>query len=533
MTEKILEDSVNFTYEGSIYSVQSYLNDTIDHICHQFLIKANLSENSVYFLISGKKIDENIKKETLQELKIREKINEVIIVAESIDKPKENKDIIKSKNIICPQCKENIRIKINDYKIYLYDCKNGHKINSILFDEFDNTKEMDISKIICDECKKINKSTAFQNTFYVCFKCNKNICPLCKQKHDKNHVIINFDEKDFKCKNHYNSLIIYCKDCKKNICLMCNEHNNHNCEFFGDIIPNIDRIKEKMNVMKKELDSFNNIINTKINKLRKIIENMEKYYNILNNILTNFDSNNNNYEVLNNINYINSCNFLNEIKDFKNNKNDNDFYNKIDILYSKMINKDVDEVNLEFIYKKQNGQNNIVKFFGKEFVDNNKKICKIIIDNHEYELKEKLNINNKDNEKFVIKLKGISNITNMSHMFSGCSSLLSISGISNWNTSNITNMSYMFNGCSSLSYVPDISKWNTRNVIDISYMFNECSSLSSLPDISNWDTSNVINMSYMFSGCSSLKYYPNNSELSKYNIINLNNMFKFILIIKM
>ena len=42
-----------------------------------FLIKANLSENSVYFLLSGKQIDENIKKETLQELKIREKIDKV------------------------------------------------------------------------------------------------------------------------------------------------------------------------------------------------------------------------------------------------------------------------------------------------------------------------------------------------------------------------------------------------------------------------------------------------------------------------
>ena len=43
---------------------------------------------------------------------------------------------------------------------------------------------------------------------------------------------------------------------------MCNEHNNHNCEYFGDIMPNIDRFKEKMNIMKKELDSFNKINNS-------------------------------------------------------------------------------------------------------------------------------------------------------------------------------------------------------------------------------------------------------------------------------
>ena len=41
------------------------------------------------------------------------------------------------------------------------------------------------------------------------------------------------------------------------------------------------------------------------------------------------------------------------------------------------------------------------------------------------------------------------------------------------------------------------------NVTDMSYMFNGCSSLISLPDISKWDTKNVTNMSEMFYGCSS------------------------------
>ena len=40
--------------------------------------------------------------------------------------------------------------------------------------------------------------------------------------------------------------------------------------------------------------------------------------------------------------------------------------------------------------------------------------------------------------------------------------------ISNWNTNNVTNMSYIFYGCSSLKSLPDISKWKTNNVTDIS-----------------------------------------------------------------
>ena len=168
---------------------------------------------------------------------------------------------------ICPECNENIKIKINDYKIYLYDCKNEHKIGSILLDEFDNTQYIDISKIICDECKKTSKSKSYKKEFYVCIKCNKKLCPLCRNKH-KDHIVINFNEKDFKCKKHGDSLVKYCNDCKENICLICNEHNNHKNEFYT--VPDIDKINEKMVQIRTELDEFKNIVKTRIDILNEI-----------------------------------------------------------------------------------------------------------------------------------------------------------------------------------------------------------------------------------------------------------------------
>ena len=74
----------------------------------------------------------------------------------------------------------------------------------------------------------------------------------------------------------------------------------------------------------------------------------------------------------------------------------------------------------------------------------------MIVENKEYEITEKFYYKNLTNNILKIKLKGIDNITNMSYMFSGCSSLLSLPDISNWNTKNITNMKFLFSGCSSL-----------------------------------------------------------------------------------
>ena len=69
----------------------------------------------------------------------------------------------------------------------------------------------------------------------------------------------------------------------------------------------------------------------------------------------------------------------------------------------------------------------------------------------------------------------------------------------NLDTSQVTNMTYMFYGCSSLVSVPAM---DTSQVTNMPFMFNGCSSLVSVPDM---DTSKVTSMTYMFYGCSSLK----------------------------
>lgn len=65
-------------------------------------------------------------------------------------------------------------------------------------------------------------------------------------------------------------------------------------------------------------------------------------------------------------------------------------------------------------------------------------------------------------------------------------------------TSNVTDMSSMFAGCSSLTSVPQM---DTSKVTNMYNMFYNCSALRSVPDM---DTSNVMDMSYMFQNCSSL-----------------------------
>jgi len=205
---------------------------------------------------------------------------------------------------------------------------------------------------------------------------------------------------------------------------------------------------------------------------------------------------------------------INHFKEFKDNINKknsnlNEYNNKINITY-----------NIE--------NENRIRIFGEEFVQNNKDKCKIIFENDELELNEYFYIKDHNNNilnKLKIKLKYINNITNMSHIFDGCRSLSSLSDISKWNTNNVTDMSSMFDGCKSLSSLPDISKWNTNNITNMSSMFSGCTSLSSLPDISKWNIKNVTDISSMFEVCSSLSSLPDISKWKIKNVIDMSYMF--------
>jgi len=90
--------------------------------------------------------------------------------------------------------------------------------------------------------------------------------------------------------------------------------------------------------------------------------------------------------------------------------------------------------------------------------------------------------------------------TTTNYWFSNFKALITIRGIENLNTSEVTEMNHMFYGCSSLKEL-NVSNFNTSEVTDMSAMFGNCSSLKEL-NVSNFNTSEVTNMKEMFTGCS-------------------------------
>ena len=76
-----------------------------------------------------------------------------------------------------------MKLEINDYKINLSGCKNGHSIK-INIDEYEKNQNIDLTKIECNICKT-NKNNTYNNEIFFCNICKIILCPLCKTKHNK------------------------------------------------------------------------------------------------------------------------------------------------------------------------------------------------------------------------------------------------------------------------------------------------------------------------------------------------------------
>ena len=153
---------ISFNYLGE--EITSQCNDTKDKVKEIFLkSKKDIDPNSLIFLYSGREIDGNLSIGKIISSHDNERKKMNFLVMKRLDEP--NSCWIYSKDIICPKCGESAMIDVKDYKIFFHCIKGNHNLGNIFLDEYENTQKVDISKIICEECKKNNKANSYNNIF--------------------------------------------------------------------------------------------------------------------------------------------------------------------------------------------------------------------------------------------------------------------------------------------------------------------------------------------------------------------------------
>ena len=371
--------TIKFIYENNQYQAiykdkYSLLIDIL--LEYSRIINKNIKE--LYFIYNGKKLFPKDKEKIF-----KLKNNNIVLFVFNLNNKKENNEV---KQIICPKCKEMAIINFDEDKILINNCINKHSIYLSIYDFMQNQC---INELKCNICN--NDKSLYNEKLYIC-SCKQYICPLCAISHDETHIMIEYNNRFYKCNSHNNNFISYCNVCNMNLCTKCEgEHNiKHKLILYKEKRPNerkineikgeIKGIEEKIMKFKMEIKKLNNLY---VNNMNNIINYLNKYilfYENLDKLLDNLQ----NYESIKNSNNFKNKKLIKDIEEFLN----DDIKNK----YKKLINIIYDIKNEMTITYENNEK---TKLFGEFFIKNNKDNCFLLINGKINDLCAEYNFNKK------------------------------------------------------------------------------------------------------------------------------------------
>ena len=198
--------------------------------------------------------------------------------------------------IKCPKCKCNdCIINLNNNIASYYGCKNDHSSSSI-YDSYINIQKIDSELIRCNESGCQHNQQNYNLGFYKCLKCSyvvKFSQYFCKEhisSHDKRHIWVKYDKKNYFCEKHFKQFIKYCFTHHKNLCEDCEkDHKTDNIEDYNCMTPNVDKLKESLTEMEENINTLKLVINRIKDSLDDTLRIFKRYHYIAKDIIGKFE----------------------------------------------------------------------------------------------------------------------------------------------------------------------------------------------------------------------------------------------------
>ena len=280
-----MEVKVIFIYLNKTIQFVCKEDDEMDKIFEQFIDKLNdgsKKEHYIYYY-DGNKIGHE---STIKKNKYLSGKTEITIKAQK-----------KLRIIKCPKCMNDCIINLNNYVASFYGCKNDHSDNEI-YDQYIYLQNMDGNQIRCNEPNCSEKTQQnYSKGFYKCLTCSKIVkrsiyfCKDCiEQNHDKKHIFVNYDKKNYFCVKHFHKFKKYCFTHKENLCEEC-EKGHENCKIakYQSMTPDMDNIKASLNTMEENIETLKIVIKDLKYRLDGALRIFKRYHYIAKDIVGKFE----------------------------------------------------------------------------------------------------------------------------------------------------------------------------------------------------------------------------------------------------
>ena len=126
-------------------------------------------------------------------------------------------------------------------------------------------------------------------------------------------------------------------------------------------------------------------------------------------------------------------------------------------------------------------------------------------------------------EEINMETFNFENIKNMAYLFNDCKKLTNITFPINLDTSKVTNIEHMFSGCSELEYF-NLSQFNFQNLNDASYLFSNCANLKNVT-LDEFNCTNCKSLKGMFSNCTTIENIDLSSFYTSEKLIDISYLF--------
>ena len=279
-----MEVRVTFFYLDRAIEVLCKSDEEMKDMFRKFVSKLNDESeiNHYIFYHGGKKLSQD---STIEKNKYFFGKKELNIVAQK-----------KLRIIKCPKCKCNdCIINLNNYIASYYGCKNDHTDSSI-YDQYINIQKIDTAEIRCNEAGCDHNQQNYNLGFYKCLKCSslvKRSKYYCKEhisNHDKDHINVKYDKKNYYCEKHFNKFIKYCFTHHQNLCEECEkDHEGDNIAKYELMTPNIEKLSESLNKMEENINTLKFVIEDIKNSLDDVLRIFKRYHYIAKDIIGKFE----------------------------------------------------------------------------------------------------------------------------------------------------------------------------------------------------------------------------------------------------
>ena len=114
--------SIEFNFNQTITIIKANLSDTFEMSFNEFYQKTSIQPNSVYFTNDTIQLKPEESIESYMNL-LNKHDNILKVFVYPINEDNKNNVFVQSKDIICPQCKDQCKFEIDEYHIKLFGCQ--------------------------------------------------------------------------------------------------------------------------------------------------------------------------------------------------------------------------------------------------------------------------------------------------------------------------------------------------------------------------------------------------------------------------